>query len=120
MPVGENLFGPSPVNIAAEQFPYPKGVTPPAQQRPEVGVLNQYGDQVGPQLLDQAGNPIVVQLQHPAQPNPAVNPPAPQENPQQEVPPAAAAEAVHQDEHVPVHHSEIVDLDADQGANVTE
>ena len=41
--------------------------------------MNQYGDQVGPQTVDQAGNPIVVPLMPLVQPGHGVTPPAPQE-----------------------------------------
>ena len=48
----ENYFGFAPVNIAAELLPYPEGVPLPLEQRPEVGVINKYGDLVGPRMLD--------------------------------------------------------------------
>ena len=85
----ENYFGSAPINIATELFPYPEGVPMPLEERPEGEALNQYGDQVGPVMLDQAGNPIVVQLQHPAHPNPGVVPAAQQNDPEPIQEPAA-------------------------------
>ena len=52
----ENFFGSSSFNLAADQFPPPDGTAPPSQTRPEVGVMNQYGDQVGSRTV---GDPVV-------------------------------------------------------------
>ena len=52
----ENFFGSSSFNLAANQFPPPDGAAPPSQTRPEVGVMNQYGDRVGPRTVD---DPVV-------------------------------------------------------------
>ena len=71
------------------------------EHRPGVGVLNQYGDQVGPQMLDQEGNPIIVTLQHPAHPIPE-----------------ADQEVAQQDEHIPAQEVNIIDLDLGAGPSV--
>lgn len=94
----ERYFGVVGFNLAAEMHPVAPGAEFPRHQRPEGEVINQYGTQVGPVLLDDAGNIINVQLHHPQQvipPNVAVHPEIPQVKvPRNEVPQGEAPQNI--------------------------